>query len=53
MAENATLFFAYNKLLSAVRSFDRGKTQYDLVPYTLPQVAIAAAGAGAITSYVL
>jgi hypothetical protein len=50
MAENAILFFAYNELQNLIRRFSN-------VPLTetlpLSQLAFAAAGAGAITSFFL
>ena len=50
MAENATLFLAYNELQSLIRQFSN-------VPFvetlSLSQLASAAAGAGAITSFFL
>jgi ornithine carrier protein len=50
MAENATLFLAYGELQNVTR-------QVGNIPVTqalsLPQLTLAAAGAGAITSFVL
>lgn len=50
MAENASLFLSYGELQNAVRLASG-------TPYTqalsLPQLAVAAAGAGAITSFLL
>jgi ornithine carrier protein len=50
MAENATLFLAYGELQNVIR-------QVGNIPVTqalsLPQLTLAAAGAGAITSFVL
>ena len=50
MAENATLFFAYNELQNLIRRFSN-------VPFaetlSLSQLAFAAAGAGAMTSFFL
>ncbi|KAI0313329.1 mitochondrial carrier domain-containing protein [Amylostereum chailletii] len=50
MAENATLFLAYGELQNAVRAVEGVPLGQSL---SLPQLAIAAAGAGAITSFVL
>ena len=50
MAENATLFLAYGQLQHAMRWILGAPSTYDL---TLPQIAISAAGAGAIASFVL
>ena len=50
MAENATLFLAYGELQNVIR-------QVGNIPVTqalsLPQLTLAAAGAGTITSFVL
>ncbi|KAI0047738.1 mitochondrial carrier [Auriscalpium vulgare] len=50
MAENASLFLAYGELQNVVRSVAGIPTSQAL---SLPQLALAAAGAGAITSFVL
>lgn len=50
MAENATLFFAYNELQNLTRRFSNAPLAETL---TLSQLAFAAAGAGAITSFFL
>jgi hypothetical protein len=50
MAENATLFLTYGELQNLIRrtlNMPRAQT------LSLPQLALAAAGAGAITSFVL
>lgn len=49
MAENATLFLAYGQLQNAIRWWT-GSTATEI---PLTQVALAAAGAGAITSFLL
>jgi ornithine carrier protein len=50
MAENATLFFAYGELQNLIRrAWNVPITQ----TLSLPQIVLAAAGAGAITSFVL
>ena len=50
MAENATLFLAYSEIQNVVRkAFGSSPNQ----PLSLPQLGISAAGAGAITSFVL
>lgn len=60
--ENACLFFVYNRLQDTIRSFhgssisSQAPTSLDAEverPLTMPQLAIAAAGAGAATSLVL
>jgi ornithine carrier protein len=50
MAENASLFFAYGELQNLVRRAWHIPVSQAL---SLPQLALAAAGAGAITSFVL
>jgi ornithine carrier protein len=50
MAENAILFFAYNELQNLIRRFSNAPSAETL---SLSQLALAAAGAGAITSFVL
>ncbi|EIN08785.1 mitochondrial carrier [Punctularia strigosozonata HHB-11173 SS5] len=50
MAENATLFLSYNELQSLIRRISGQTTD---APTTLPQIALAAAGAGGITATVL
>jgi ornithine carrier protein len=50
MAENAILFFAYNELQNLIRRLSSIPSAQVL---SLPQLALAAAGAGAITSYFL
>lgn len=50
MAENATLFLAYNELQSLIRQFSNVHLAETL---SLSQLAFAAAGAGAITSFFL
>ena len=50
MAENATLFLAYSEIQGVVRD------TFGLLPHqslSLPQLGISAAGAGAVTSFVL
>jgi mitochondrial ornithine carrier protein len=50
MAENATLFLAYDELQSLIRQVRNVPTTQAL---SLPQLALAAAVAGSITSIVL
>lgn len=50
MAENATLFMVYGELQNVIR---RVYKQPLSDQPTLPQLALAAAGAGAVTSFVL
>lgn len=50
MAENAILFFAYNELQNVIRRFSNAPSAETL---SLSQLAFAAAGAGAITSFFL
>jgi ornithine carrier protein len=50
MAENAILFFAYNELQNLIRRFSNAPFAETL---SLSQLAFAAAGAGAITSFFL
>lgn len=50
MAENASLFMSYNELQNVIRWYtDKPSTQ----ELSLPQLSIAAAGAGAVTSFFL
>ena len=50
MAENASLFLAYNELQRAMRLYAGQPLAQEL---SLGQLAVAAAGAGAVTSFVL
>jgi hypothetical protein len=50
MAENASLFLSYSELQHIIRRTTGQPLSQDL---SLPQLALAAAGAGAITSFVL
>ena len=50
MVENASLFVSYSQLQHAIRWVTGHLPSHDL---TLPQLAIAGAGAGAVTSFVL
>ena len=50
MAENAILFFAYNELQNLIRQLSSIHSAQTL---SLPQLTLAAAGAGAITSFFL
>jgi mitochondrial ornithine carrier protein len=50
MAENAILFFAYNELQNLIRRFSNAPSAET---HSLSQLAVAAAGAGAITSFFL
>jgi hypothetical protein len=50
MVENASLFLAYGELQNAIRYLTGEPTN---VPLPLSQLAIAASGAGAITSFLL
>lgn len=54
--ENATLFFTYNAIQGQIRRIagsSSSKAAEEEEALSLPQLAIAAAGAGAVTSYVL
>ncbi|KAJ7771685.1 mitochondrial carrier domain-containing protein [Mycena metata] len=50
MAENASLFLSYRELQEIIK---RVNHQHLDEPSTMPQIALAAAGAGAITSFLL
>ena len=50
MAENSSLFLSYNGLQNVIRSVNHTPQNKDL---SLPQTILAAAGAGAITSFIL
>lgn len=50
MAENASLFLAYNESQALLRKFSGQSAN---TPLTLPQLAVAGAAAGAVTSFVL
>ena len=50
MAENASLFLSYNELQNLMR-FSTGKSLHESL--SLGELAVAAAGAGAITSFFL
>lgn len=50
MAENASLFLSYNELQNVIRWVTQQPHSQDL---SLGQIALAAAGAGAITSFFL
>ncbi|KAF7295341.1 hypothetical protein MIND_01073500 [Mycena indigotica] len=50
MAENASLFLSYRELQELIKRVNR---QSITEPSTMPQIALAAAGAGAITSFLL
>ena len=50
MVENASLFLAYGELQNAVRALTGLAPTHAL---SLPQLALAAGGAGAITSFLL
>ncbi len=50
MAENASLFLAYNELQNVIRVYS-GKALTDEL--SLGQLAVAAAGAGAVTNFCL
>ena len=50
MAENASLFLAYNELQNAIRWYAGKPLTEEL---SLRQLALAAAGAGAVTSFFL
>lgn len=49
--ENATLFFVYNRCQAGIVSL-RPEAER-VLPLTIPELALAGAGAGAVTSYVL
>lgn len=50
MAENASLFWSYTELQNAIRWYEKQPATYHL---SLGQLALAGAGAGCITSFVL
>jgi len=50
MAENAALFLSYRELQNMIKNLKGYPTEYQL---PIGQLMIAAAGAGAITSFVL
>lgn len=50
MLENASLFMSYSELQDVIRRFNSQPMSHDL---SLPQLALAGAGAGAITSFLL
>jgi ornithine carrier protein len=50
MVENATLFLSYTQLQNAIRWMNARPPSQDP---TLPELALAGAGAGAITSFLL
>ena len=50
MAENASLFLSYSELQNVIRWTN---AQPLSVPLSIPQLALAGAGAGAITSFLL
>jgi mitochondrial ornithine carrier protein len=52
MAENATLFWAYKEFQSLIR-YVTSKPATEVPTLPLPQLALAAAGAGMVTSFVL
>jgi ornithine carrier protein len=50
MAENASLFLSYSELKDIIRWTNGQSSAHDL---SLPRLALAGAGAGAITSFLL
>jgi len=50
MAENASVFLSYNELQNLIR---RANNQPATQPLSLPHLAVAAGGAGAVTSFLL
>jgi ornithine carrier protein len=50
MAENASLFMSYNELQNLIRWTTSQPLSH---PLPIPQLALAGAGAGAITSFIL
>ncbi|KAF7338695.1 hypothetical protein MVEN_01045300 [Mycena venus] len=50
MAENASLFLSYNELQDVIKRINH---QHTAEASSMPQIALAAAGAGAITSFLL
>lgn len=50
MLENASLFLSYSELQDVIRRINSQPLSHDL---SLPQLALAGAGAGAITSFLL
>jgi len=50
VAENASLFLSYRELQNTIKSLTGNPTEYQL---PIGQLMIAAAGAGAITSFIL
>ena len=50
MAENASLFLSYNEFQNAIRKVTKHAADEDL---PLKHLTLAAAGAGAVTSFVL
>lgn len=53
--ENATLFFVYNRCQAAIYQFSPRPAFVDGVKrdLTIPELALAGAGAGAVTSFAL
>lgn len=50
MAENASMFWSYSELQNTIRWYEKQPATYQL---SLGQLAMAGAGAGCITSFVL
>lgn len=50
MAENAFLFWSYTELQNVIRWYEKQPATYQL---SLSQLALAGAGAGSITSFIL
>ena len=53
MAETATLFLAYSTFQSMIRSLSPNGPLSNSAPLSVPQLTLAAAGAGFVTSFVL
>lgn len=50
MGENASLFLFYSEIQDIIRRVNHQSLDFDL---SIPQLALAGAGAGAITSFIL
>lgn len=53
MAETAALFLAYSTFQNMIRSFSPSGPLSNSAPLSIPQLTLAAAGAGFVTSFVL
>lgn len=55
-AQTAGLFLAYSSFQQAIHHYSHGNTRFNgdkRLPLTIPQLAVAAAGAGLMTSFIL